>query len=113
VTGIVGGPVFWVIVVMVGSLAPILIAAAISAHRRERLLRTCGVGATGRILELGHHDDGVGNVSDWAKVEYPGHGGHNETAIVNLPSEIGNYHVGQRVYLTYVPGRSIVRLDSW
>lgn len=111
-TALVGGPMFWIIVVMVAAPAMILAPPAVRAHRQERLLRTCGVGSTGRILELSHSDDGLGGVSDWAKVEYVGHGGYKETAIVPLRRASADYHVGQRVDLTHVPGRSIVRLDS-
>ncbi len=104
-------PLFWVIVVAVGSPVIILIPVAIRS-RRERLLSTSGTRAVGRILELGRSHDDLGGSSDWIKVEYTLGDGHLYTSRVPVRHGIRDYLVGQRVSLTCVPSRSLVRLDS-
>jgi hypothetical protein len=105
-------PLFWAIVVTVGSPVIILIPVAIRSRRRERLLSTSGTRAVGRILELGRSHDDLGGSSDWVKVEYTLGDGHLYTSRVAVRHGISNYRVGQRVSLTCVPSRSLVRLDS-
>jgi hypothetical protein len=101
----------WVIVVTVGSPLIILIPVAIAHDRRQRLLRRFGTSSAGRILELGRSDDGMGGGGPWAKVEYQADGCLC-TSKVPVQHRFRDYEVGHRVSLTYVPGRSIVRLDS-
>jgi hypothetical protein len=101
---------FWVVVVTASPVI-ILIPVAIAHYRREQLLRTSGTYSAGRILELSRTDDGVGNISYWAKVEYKCYDGSLYTDKV-LVRNARDYRVGQWVNLTYVPGRSIVRVDS-
>ncbi len=105
-------PLFWVIVVTVGSPVIILIPVAIRHSRRERLLGTSGTRAVGRILELGRSHDDLGGGSDWVKVEYTLGDGRLYTSRVAVRHGLRNYRVGQRVSLTCVPSRSVVRLDS-
>jgi hypothetical protein len=101
----------WAIVAIIGSPLIILIPVAIAHNRRERLLRTLGTSSAGRILELGRSDDGLGGGGPWAKVEYQ-RDGYLYRSTVPVRHSLRDYKVGQRVSLTYVPGRSIVRLDS-
>jgi hypothetical protein len=105
-------PAFWAVVACAASPAIILVAVAIQHYRRERLLRTCGTSSAGRIVDLGFCDDGLGGGSHWAKVEYARGDGRLYTSSVALQRGLRDNRVGQRVGLTYVPGRSIVRLDS-
>jgi len=101
---------FWFILIA-ASPAFVLVPVGVAHHRRERLLRTSGTHADGLILELGRSEDGMGGGSNWAKVEYTGDGGSTRVAKVLVRYGFGDYRVGQRVDLTYVPGRRIVRLD--
>ena len=103
---------FWAIVVVAVSPVIVLIPVAISHYRRERLLNTSGTYCAGRILELGRSDDGLGGGSPWAKVEYTRGDGGRYVSTVPVRHGFGDYRVGQYVNVTYVPGRSIVRLGS-
>ena len=105
-------PLFWVIVVAVVSPAIILIPVAIRHSRRERLLSTSGTRTVGRILELGRSHDDLGGSNDWVKVEYTLGDGQLHTSRVVVRRGLRDYRVGQRVSLTCVPSRSVVRLDS-
>jgi hypothetical protein len=105
-------PLFWVIMVAVWSPVIILIPVAIRHSRRERLLSTSGTRAVGRVLELGRSHDDLGGSSDWIKVEYTLGDGHLYTSRVPVRHGIRDYRVGQRVSVTCVPSRSLVRLDS-
>jgi hypothetical protein len=101
-----------VTLVTLGALAVFLIPVAIAHYRRERLLRERGTRATGRILELGESTDGMGAVSGhWAKVGYTRYE-QPSISVVTVRRGFAGYRVGQRVDVTYVPGRRLVRLDS-
>ncbi|MEN3299903.1 MAG: hypothetical protein V7633_1961 [Pseudonocardia sp.] len=102
---------FWGLVTTAGSLATLLIPAAID-RRRERLLRKFGMCSAGRVLELGRSDNDLGGSTSWARVEYVRDDGSLCAHQVSVRPGFGDYRVGQRVRLTYVPDRRIVRLDS-
>ena len=53
----------------------------------------------------------MGGGSNWAKVEYTPGGMSTRVAKFLVRYGFRDYRVGQRVDLTYVPGRRIVRLD--
>jgi hypothetical protein len=102
----------WGLIATAGSPAIVLVPVAVRHYWRARLLSTRGIRAAGRVLELVSSSNDLGGVSNLARVEYTPAGGELRTATVRVQSRFGDDRVGQRVNVTYVPARSIVRLDS-
>jgi hypothetical protein len=102
----------WVLLAFAAVLCVVLRMAWATRRRRGEPDTTTGRAAVGRVLAMGRDDDALGGSSYWLKVEYD-----YDRVPVTVKVQISwrdkeRYRVGQRIGLTFVPGRpQIVRLD--
>ena len=101
---------FWLIMVIAVPIALVAVSAAFR-RRRDKLLAT-GRRATGRVLASGCDTDGLGGDTYWVRIVYSCDGESVTARAVVSGRDQQRYRAGQRVGLTYAPGRpQLVRLD--
>ena len=101
------------VLAMIGLPVAVIVVAGIGNGRRAKLLATSGRTTYGRITDMGTSSDDMGSTSYWVKVQYNDDGLPASAKVTVGHHDRERYQSGQRVMLTYVPGRpSIVRLDS-
>jgi hypothetical protein len=106
-----GNPLVWAVGVPIAVLCVAALVPLQSRRRQLSLIASTGQRATGRILAAGRDADGVGDTTYWVRVQYDYDGPVTVNVPVSRPHQ-QRYRVGQRVGMTYAPGRSqLVRLD--
>jgi hypothetical protein len=103
---------FLIILIPVVLLAAFVFTLPALRRRRDNLITTTGRGAIGRVVAVGRDDDDLGGSSYWVQVQYD-YDGEPVTVKVGISHrDQQRYQVGQRVGLTFAPGRpQVVRLD--
>jgi hypothetical protein len=98
---------------MIGLPVAVILVAGVGNARRTRLLGTSGRTTYGRVTDMGSSSDDMGSATYWVRVQYNDDGLPASAKVTVGNRDRERYRSGQRVLLTYVPGRpSIVRLDS-
>ena len=101
------------VLAMIGIPVAVVALAGAASARRTRLLVASGRTTYGRITDMGTSSDDMGSRTYWVRVQYNDDGLPTSAKVTVGSRDRERYRAGQRVMLTYVPGRpSIVRLDS-